>query len=107
MDVSCVRSYKYFGIIVTLSGEIKSEREDVRVRALRALVKIKFTPEKVSIPPLLSKEFLTRHILPQNVLNPYPNAPSVTVDRYILVPPLLLRRRHPPFWVKKLKYIKS
>ena len=36
-----VRSYKYLGFLVTPSGEIKSGLEDLRVRALRAIAKIR------------------------------------------------------------------
>ena len=36
-----VRSYKYLGFIVTPSGEIRSGLEDLRVRALRAIAKIR------------------------------------------------------------------
>ena len=42
-ELENVRSYKYLGFVVTPSGEIKSGLEDLRVRALRAMVKIKKT----------------------------------------------------------------
>ena len=36
-----VRKYKYLGFLVTPSGEIRSGLEDLRIRALKALMKIK------------------------------------------------------------------
>ena len=40
-ELENVRSYKYLGFVVTPSGEIRSGLEDLRVRALRAVAKIK------------------------------------------------------------------
>jgi hypothetical protein len=40
-ELENVRNYKYLGFIVTPSGEIKSGLEDLRIRALRALAKIR------------------------------------------------------------------
>jgi hypothetical protein len=40
-ELENVRCYKYLGFVVTPSGEIKSGLEDLRVRALRALTKIR------------------------------------------------------------------
>ena len=40
-DLKCVREYKYLGFLVTPSGEISSGLEDLRIRALKALAKIK------------------------------------------------------------------
>ena len=40
-ELENVRSYKYLGFMVTPSGEIKSGLEDLRVRALRAMIKIR------------------------------------------------------------------
>ena len=40
-NLKCVREYKYLGFLVTPSGEISSGLEDLRVRALKALDKIK------------------------------------------------------------------
>ena len=40
-QLSNVRKYKYLGFIVTPSGEIKTGLEDLRVRALRAITKIR------------------------------------------------------------------
>ena len=39
--LECVREYKYLGFIVTPSGEIKTGLEDLRVRSLKALIKIR------------------------------------------------------------------
>ena len=41
IELENVRSYKYLGFIVTPSGEIRSGLEDLRVRALRAIAKIR------------------------------------------------------------------
>ena len=39
--LKCVREYKYLGFLVTPSGEISSGLEDLRIRALKALAKIR------------------------------------------------------------------
>ena len=41
--LECVREYKYLGFIVTPSGEIRTGLEDLRRRALKALMKMKST----------------------------------------------------------------
>ena len=40
-NLACVREYKYLGFLVTPSGEIKSGLEDLRIRSLKALAKLK------------------------------------------------------------------
>ena len=39
--LECVREYKYLGFLVTPSGEIRSGLEDLRIRAMRALAKMR------------------------------------------------------------------
>ena len=39
--LECVREYKYLGFMVTPSGEIKTGLEDLRIRAVKALAKMK------------------------------------------------------------------
>ena len=57
-ELENVRNYKYLGFIVTPSGEIKSGLEDLRIRALRALAKI-----RTSLGPLFQANILnTLHL---------------------------------------------
>ena len=41
--IECVRSFKYLGFMITPSGEIHTGLQDLRDRALKAFMKLKYT----------------------------------------------------------------
>ena len=60
-----VRKYKYLGFLVTPSGEIRSGLEDLRIRALKALMKI-----KAALGPLFRKNITNTIHLYNHMVKP-------------------------------------